>query len=100
MHAAPPLGGGSTFLLRLPDLVAWSPPTVAGQVYAAPLVGGARAVVLLNRHQQLDPNFAVQNLTVFWRSIGLSPNVTVRLGTGWRPPPAPLNSPESCRDDE
>lgn len=46
------------------------------EIYAAPLVGGARAVVLFNRHQHLDPLFPSQNLTVFWRSIGIAPNVT------------------------
>jgi alpha-galactosidase len=47
------------------------------QVYAAPLVGGSRAVVLFNRYQDLDPNFAVQNMTVYWESIGIPANVTV-----------------------
>lgn len=47
------------------------------QIYAAPLQGGSRAVVMFNRHQQLDPLFNVQNLTVFWASIGIAPNATV-----------------------
>ena len=34
-------------------------------------------MVMFNRHQQLDPLFNVQNLTVFWASIGIAPNVTV-----------------------
>ena len=42
------------------------------QVYAGPLAGGARAVVLLNRHDATDiKNFAAHNLTVFWESLGL-----------------------------
>ena len=48
------------------------------QIYAAPLQGGSRAVVMFNRHQQLDPLFNVQNLTVFWASIGIAANATVR----------------------
>ncbi|CAL5220459.1 g2480 [Coccomyxa viridis] len=46
------------------------------EIYAAPLQGGSRAVVMFNRHQQLDPLFNVQNLTVFWASIGIAPNAT------------------------
>lgn len=49
------------------------------QIYAAPLAGGARAVVLFNRHQHLDPNFPSQNITVWWGSIGLPANVTVSI---------------------
>lgn len=49
------------------------------QVYAAPLQGGSRAVVLFNRYQQLDENFPVQNLTVYWKSIGIPMNATVRV---------------------
>ena len=60
---------------RLPIL--YEPCPLLLQIYAAPLKGGARAVVLFNRHQQLDPMFNVQNLTVFWGSIGLAPNATV-----------------------
>ena len=36
---------------------------------------------MFNRHQQLDPLFNVQNLTVFWASIGIAPNATARLFT-------------------
>ncbi len=32
---------------------------------------------MFNRHQQLDPLFNIQNLTVFWASIGIAPNATV-----------------------
>ncbi len=48
------------------------------QVYAAPLLGGSRAVVLFNRYQYLDANFPVQNMTVYWDSIGIPANATVR----------------------
>ena len=34
---------------------------------------------MFNRHQQLDPNFNVQNLTVYWSSIGIDANATVRF---------------------
>ena len=41
------------------------------QVYAAPLSGGGRAVVLLNRHYlSLHPSGA-HNMTVHWKSIGI-----------------------------
>ena len=32
---------------------------------------------MFNRHQQLDPNFNIQNLTVYWSSIGIDANATV-----------------------
>ena len=51
---------------------------LALQIYAAPLKGGSRAVVMFNRHQYLDPLFNVQNLTVFWSNIGIAANTTVR----------------------
>ena len=48
-------------------------------MYAGPLAGGARAAVLLNRHDATDPkNFAAHNLTVFWESIGLPASEPVR----------------------
>ena len=41
------------------------------QVYAAPLAGGARAVVLLNRHSSsLEPS-GTHNLTAYWKAIGI-----------------------------
>ena len=40
------------------------------QVYAGPLAGGARAVVLLNRHLFADTD-NMQNITVTWKAIGL-----------------------------
>jgi len=48
------------------------------QIYAVPLKGGSRAVVMFNQHQFLDPLFNVQNLTVFWSNIGIAANTTVR----------------------
>ena len=48
------------------------------QVYAGPLEGGSRAVVLFNRHTATDPKFAMHNMTVFWKSIGLPPTERVR----------------------
>jgi hypothetical protein len=35
-------------------------------------------VALLNRHLATDDNFPDQNLTVYWKSIGIPANVTVR----------------------
>ncbi len=49
-----------------------------GQVYAAPLEGGSRAVVLFNRHVATDNKFSSHNMTVFWKSIGLPPTEQVR----------------------
>ena len=46
-------------------------------MYAAPLQGGSRAVVLFNRHVATDSKFSSQNLTVFWKSIGLPPTEQV-----------------------
>ena len=55
---------------------------VGRQVYAGPLSGGARAVVLLNRHDATDPkNFPAHNLTVYWESIGLPAMEAVRGNT-------------------
>ena len=50
----------------------------AWQVYACPLEGGSRAVVLFNRHTATDPKFSMHNMTVFWKSIGLPPTERVR----------------------
>lgn len=41
------------------------------QVYAGPLAGGARAVVLFNRHTFSDSPGYTQDLTVYWKAIGL-----------------------------
>jgi len=48
------------------------------QVYACPLEGGARAVVLFNRHVGSDNKFGAHNITVFWKSIGLPTGAAVR----------------------
>ena len=37
------------------------------QVYAGPLEGGARAVVLFNRH---SPDYRYNNMTVTWKQLG------------------------------
>jgi alpha-galactosidase len=37
------------------------------QVYAGPLKGGARAVVLFNRH---SPDYRYNNMTVTWEQLG------------------------------
>ena len=41
------------------------------QVWAAPLLGGARAVVLFNRHVASDDKFGEHNMTVYWSMVGL-----------------------------
>lgn len=40
------------------------------EVYAAPLSGGARAVVMFNRHTT-DSQYATSNITVTWEQLGL-----------------------------
>ncbi|KAL3147729.1 hypothetical protein ABBQ32_002471 [Trebouxia sp. C0010 RCD-2024] len=49
------------------------------EVYAGPLHGGSRAVVLFNRHA-IGTQYPVSNITVTWRQIGFASNVkaTVR----------------------
>ena len=42
------------------------------QIYAAPLAGGARGVVLFNQ-QTTQSQYPMSNLTVFWEQIGLVP---------------------------
>jgi len=54
----------------------------ARQVYACPLEGGARAVVLFNRHVGSDNKFGAHNITVFWKSVGLPTGAAVRGHTG------------------
>ncbi|KAK9826107.1 hypothetical protein WJX81_004261 [Elliptochloris bilobata] len=78
-------------LLTAPELIAFNqdPLGVAGElvwkqgpteVYACPLDGGSRAVVLFNRHVASDGKFGSHNITIFWKSIGLPPTeaATVR----------------------
>ena len=48
------------------------------QVYAGPLSGGARAVVLFNRHKADVPNWTSHNLTVSWGLLGMCASQTVR----------------------
>ena len=48
------------------------------QVWAAPLAGGARAVILFNKHVASDDNFPATEMTVFWSQIGLPPDAQVR----------------------
>jgi hypothetical protein len=40
------------------------------QVWAAPLAGGARAVVLFNRHVASDEKFDEHKMTLHWSMIG------------------------------
>lgn len=51
----------------------------AVQVYAGPLCGGSRAVVLFNRHT-IGTQYPISNITVTWRQIGFASDVkaTVR----------------------
>lgn len=53
-------------LLPLPP----SPSCQHHQIYAAPLAGGARAVVLLNLHH-LGGQYLTSNITVQWQQLGL-----------------------------
>ena len=41
------------------------------QVWAAPLAGGARAVIMFNRHVGSDDNFPDTEMTFFWSQVGL-----------------------------
>lgn len=47
------------------------PCSLSPQVYAAPLAGGARAVVLFNRHH---PEYPFNNISVSWEQLGYSPD--------------------------
>ena len=47
------------------------------QVWAAPLVGGARAVVLFNRHVSSDEKFDEHNMTLHWSMVGLPDDAEV-----------------------
>lgn len=48
------------------------------QVYAGPLAGGDRAVVLAN-FGTLHSQYPTTNLTVFWQQIGLQPGQRVAV---------------------
>ena len=47
------------------------------QVWAAPLMGGARAVVMFNRHVSSDEKFDEHNMTLHWSMIGLPVDMEV-----------------------
>lgn len=47
------------------------------QVWAAPLAGGSRAVVLFNRHVASDEKFDVHNMTLRWSMIGYPDDLEV-----------------------
>ena len=47
-------------------------------MWAAPLVGGARAVVLFNRHVSSDEKFDEHNMTLHWSMVGLPVDLEVR----------------------
>lgn len=48
------------------------------QVWAGPLAGGDRAVVLFNRLINLDPTFQSSNITVSWQHIGVPSSCKAR----------------------
>ncbi|CAK0783007.1 hypothetical protein CVIRNUC_006202 [Coccomyxa viridis] len=47
------------------------------EVWAAPLLGGARAVVLFNRHVSSDEKFDEHNMTLHWSMVGLPEDMEV-----------------------
>ena len=50
------------------------------QVWAAPLMGGGRAVVMFNRHVSSDEKFDEHNMTLHWSMIGLPVEMEVCVG--------------------
>ena len=48
------------------------------QVYAGPLKGGSRAVVLFNRHV-IGTQYPISNITVTWETLGYDPKATARV---------------------
>jgi hypothetical protein len=61
------------------------------QIFAGPLAGGARAVVLANM-QTTQSQYPISNITVLWEQIGLQPGQRCRVrelyagewrGRGW-----------------
>eukprot|EP00887_Chlorella_sp_A99_P006558 scaffold3.g6558.t1 len=54
----------------------------AREVYAAPLSGGARAVVLLNRHT-LGGQYPLVNITVWWAQLGYPPAAAAVVRDLW-----------------
>ena len=53
-------------------------------MWAAPLLGGARAVVLFNRHVSSDEKFDEHNMTLHWSMVGLPEDLEVRAQLGDR----------------
>ena len=49
------------------------------QVWAAPLAGGARAVLLFNRHVASDEKFDEHNMTLHWSMVGYPTDLEVIL---------------------
>lgn len=47
------------------------------QVWAGPLQGSARAVVLLNRHKDEDLHYKNSTVTVQWAHLGYAPDLQV-----------------------
>ncbi|KAK9834859.1 hypothetical protein WJX81_004379 [Elliptochloris bilobata] len=84
------LDKASLSILMAPEVIAVNqdPLGVAGdlvwkqgpmEVYAGPLAGSARAVVLFNRHHAGDVNVNSRNLTVSWTLIGICPTQTAAV---------------------
>ena len=48
------------------------------QIYAGPLSGGARAVVLAN-FQTTQSQYPISNITVYWEQLGLRPDVHAQV---------------------
>ena len=48
------------------------------QVYAGPLQGGSRAVILFNRHA-IGTQYPISNITVTWKDVGFESDVEVTV---------------------
>ena len=48
-------------------------------------MGGARAVVLFNRHVSSDEKFDEHNMTLHWSMVGLPEDLEVRTGISSHP---------------
>ena len=51
---------------------------VCPQIWGTGLSGGARAVVMLNRHFDEDPMFDNSSITLHWHHLGWEPDMPVR----------------------
>ena len=51
---------------------------VCSQIWGTGLSGGARAVVMLNRHFDEDPMFDNSSITLHWHHLGWEPDMPVR----------------------